>query len=682
MSPEELKAQLKRSACQVVGWEEAAHDEHRRVLGALAFAFDDRLAVVLCEPSVVRCATRPPDVVLIHPRLGVHVIELKAVTIGQVEGVAAGGVLRLRYRNEIVEKSPFGQVLKAMFDIKETTAATLGRVPRVPFQHWVIFSQIQRRAWLGRWGEGAWMPDHLLFAEDLRLEELASQLTAVGEQAVLAQGVDRCPMEDLAAVYRAFGDTGVLYPAAGEREEREVRRGTLGERFDQAAEGYRELSVEQRRLSRAGAGGKGTGGPRLVRGVAGSGKTIVLANQVARRLGGAQRQASLLEPDPPLPRLAVVCNNRTLVPLIRAKIDAAFRQRTGKPLPEGAVTVKHLYGLLFDLAGLGLWRKQRFVKGRDDGMFEAYGRELKAMREANPELVEALSFDAIFVDEGQDLGDAEYRLLAALCRRQGEGEGEAELHVFYDDAQNLFGRTRPNWSQLGLNMVGRSNIMTQCFRNPRQIVEPAFNVLYGSFADDTKNVPTRAFGDVTTLEDKGLIQREGGDEGYWRVLFTTRDAELPPRVTLANGRAAEERAIVERVRWLVVEERVRPEDVLVLAVRKERVEELAKAIERAAIPGIAAVHRPKRDRDLPLCPRDCVSVSTVASAKGYDAYCVLLASVNENRADVKGRASFYVGCTRAREYLEVLAYHPSPLFTEMQRAVDQTLHSQTRSASA
>ena len=86
--------------------------------------------------------------------------------------------------------------------------------------------------------------------------------------------------------------------------------------------------------------------------------------------------------------------------------------------------------------------------------------------------------------------------------------------MFYDDAQNLLGRERPNWKSLGLNVVGgRSNVMTQCFRNTRPIVEAAFNVLYGRFAGSRDGVPTKEFGDIATLEEKGLIEDEGGRYG-------------------------------------------------------------------------------------------------------------------------------------------------------------------------
>ena len=67
-----------------------------------------------------------------------------------------------------------------------------------------------------------------------------------------------------------------------------------------------------------------------------------------------------------------------------------------------------------------------------------------------------------------------------------------------------------------------------------------------------------------------------------------------------------------------------------------------------------------------------MTFSTVASAKGYDAYCVLLASAHDFPTDVTGRASFYVGCTRAIEYLEVFAHQKSGLVAEMERALGQS----------
>ena len=77
-------------------------------------------------------------------------------------------------------------------------------------------------------------------------------------------------------------------------------------------------------------------------------------------------------------------------------------------------------------------------------------------------LLHALQYDAIYVDEGQDFHEDEFRILATLCKRQTPDE-QPDLFVFYDDAQNLYGRVRPTWEKLGLRMTGRAHVMKECF---------------------------------------------------------------------------------------------------------------------------------------------------------------------------------------------------------------------------
>ena len=122
---------------------------------------------------------------------------------------------------------------------------------------------------------------------------------------------------------------------------------------------------------------------------------------------------------------------------------------------------------------------------------------------------------------------------------------------------------------------------------------------------------------------------------------------------------------IGRLRWLIEEQRVRPEDILVLAHSWDRVGGFARAIESAALPSVVEVHVAKTDQDRSLRQRGRLTLSTVASAKGYDAYCVLIASVHDFPTGVRRRASFYVGCTRAIEHLEVFVYERKGLVVEM-----------------
>lgn len=194
----------------------------------------------------------------------------------------------------------------------------------------------------------------------------------------------------------------------------------------------------------------------------------------------------------------------------------------------------------------------------DEARSLIYLQELEDLKTRHPEIFDSVAYDAIYVDEGQDFSEEDFRLLTALCR-VAPGH-EPNLYVFYDDAQNFLGRKRPNWRSIGLIIRGgRAHVMSQCFRNTRPIVEAAFNVLYGSFANGAGQVPTKEFSDLATLEEKPGIVHENG---FWRVHFAVREG-LPAKLTLTQSREAETREIIARLKWLIEVQRVRPQDILI-----------------------------------------------------------------------------------------------------------------------
>ncbi|MDB5340949.1 MAG: hypothetical protein JWN70_6568 [Planctomycetaceae bacterium] len=545
-----------------------------------------------------------------------------------------------------------------MFDIKNAAEQSCTNELIWPFKYWVVFPRIERAAWKARWGAQGFCPAELLFADDL--PDLTDRLRGMGQKQLGNLGLDRWPADQIAAVWKAFGDSSVLFHRPEERAPRRVPEDTLGELFDEAAETYKTLSDEQQQLSSQ----NWQEGPRLIRGVAGSGKTIVLANNLARRLQRTGSERSLFASDPAPPRVLVVCNNRSLVPFLEKKIGLAYQQRTGRPLPEGGLDIFAYNRLMWHLAQKGVWRYQKIESAFEEDRAARYLGELKDMRLHHAEVVEAALYDAIFVDEGQDFLEEEFCLLKELCR-VAPGQ-EPNMYVFYDDAQNFLAKKRPNWSSVGLSVRGRrAFVMSQCFRNTRPIVEAAFNILYGTTANGAGEIPTKDFADIASLEEKGLIRSE---QGFWRVNFAIRNGQSP-RFLRAQSMAEETQEIVTRLRWLIEEQRVRPEDILVLSMTKKRIDSIAFALATAEIQGVEGLHLAFKEQDKLLGQRSMLTLSTTASAKGYDAYCVLLASANEFNHDLVGRINFYVGCTRAIEYLEVFAYRNEGLAVEWERVL-------------
>src|SRR5436309_1861478 len=101
MTKSDLSKIVQTANCRVIGADDAGNSGHRLTLATLIQAFDNTESVLLCEPSLARKTARPPDIVLIDPEIGVHVVEVKGITLDQIESLEAGGQLRIRYDNAV-----------------------------------------------------------------------------------------------------------------------------------------------------------------------------------------------------------------------------------------------------------------------------------------------------------------------------------------------------------------------------------------------------------------------------------------------------------------------------------------------------------------------------------------------------------------------------------------------------
>ncbi|HYE21099.1 MAG TPA: hypothetical protein VEA69_21810 [Tepidisphaeraceae bacterium] len=260
-------------------------------------------------------------------------------------------------------------------------------------------------------------------------------------------------------------------------------------------------------------------------------------------------------------------------------------------------------------------------------------------------------YDAVYVDEAQDLAPGEIELLVRLARRGPDGK--QTLVVFYDNAQNIYGIPTPTWDKLGVNIVGRTVFLDRCLRNTREIVTLAFNVLTGSYAPEGQRVTTRAFADVQSLRQRGLVEET---DGRFEIFFTPRSGPAPTVLTY-NSRAEEIDGTARLARDLIVSQKVLPSDILILYRSHHAFGNvLARKLE-AAVGDNVCVRRVdsenSHNKRLPLVEDGVLAVSTVASAKGYDAAVVLMIGVDEFPTDATGRATFYVGATRAKLKLTV-----------------------------
>ncbi len=239
----------------------------------------------------------------------------------------------------------------------------------------------------------------------------------------------------------------------------------MGDQFD-ARKGMKPLfSREQQRLTNLDLDGK----PRLVRGVAGSGKSVVLCNwlaKTAKRLRGKKDA-----------RIWAVYANRSLHKLLCGSIESAWGSLDDGDLldPSGFpwenVELLHVKDVLSGILPSARMTMDQFGFDYDRAAEEFLNQQ------STENLVPRCT--ALFIDEAQDMGPSTLRLLLSVVEQADESDANSRsAHIFYDNAQNVYGTKTPKWSEFGLDMRGRSTIMRESYRATRPITELAVNVLH------------------------------------------------------------------------------------------------------------------------------------------------------------------------------------------------------------
>jgi hypothetical protein len=508
-----LKQAEARATIDCVGVDLIKNDAQGQLALALLLAYGDASGFLYFEPCTCRSSSLPPDAVLCTGEVGVLVIECKGYRIDDIHGIEAGS-LSIRTGGYVRLENPFDQVRNAMFAIKDPVERLL-RVPHGGplFSYLVALPRVTKAEWASKHYDECLPAGDLLLMDELDSKKLQAKILAVVKRGLektrRKKGADVGEIQTIKGVFGNSENTG---PPTEE---------TLGLIIARNVGDDKHLSEDQKALARLRIGGF----PRLIRGVAGSGKTVVLVKQAARYVAANMTNPGLFSDDNR--SIGIVCFNRSLVPMLRRHVQVEYRKRTQKDLPSG-VRIKHINGLMHRLIKIDKLLPLEYVKtagttGADRA--NAYLAQIARFANEAPEHYSSVLLDAIFVDEGQDLEVEEFALLLTLLKPDPV-TGEKTLVIFYDDAQNLYARKRPVWKDLGIDVQrgDRSRVMKECFRNTRQIVELAFNILLGTASGDPAKVRTRVYSIVAELKQAGLVEEVNG---YYRVKFAERTFHRP-----------------------------------------------------------------------------------------------------------------------------------------------------------
>ena len=407
----------------------------------------------------------------------------------------------------------------------------------------------------------------------------------------------------------------------------------IGKQFDERHAMKPVLSKEQQRLANLEPDGK----PRLVRGVAGSGKSVVLCNWLVKTV---QR----LKPDSKKQVWAVYAN-RSLHKLLRQSIESAWDRLRENGLfgnsnfPWENVSLLHIKDVLAGILPEASLSMERFEFDYDRAAQEFLNRH-----DANRLLPRCT---ALFIDEAQDMGPSTLKLLLSMVEQGDPADPNSRsAHIFYDNAQNIYGRRTPIWSEFGLNLRGRSTIMRESFRSTKPITEFAVNVLDKLSMHEDRE-------DQKELGRLGLIERTTRDGDDWLSVRYNQIYGPSPIFHSFDNRNREIDRIGKHIQYLTREEAVRPTDICIIYNGKR----MAADLEMKLAPALAQIGiELSLQKNRPFERNNNTLIMTTShSYKGYESEVIIIPGVDQfvtGAGDIL-TSNLYVAMTRARSLLAV-----------------------------
>ena len=496
----------------------------RRVLHQLKRCLGDDYLVWHNVPVGPRA--RQPDFVVLSPRQGVLLLEVKDWKRSTLVAATRDAVELETARGRVTEANPLRQARDYAFELvdlmQHDAALTHGDGPfrgklLFPYGWGVVFSHQTRADWAGSDFDQVFPTRQVLLRDDL-------------DEAVSVEGF----------FDRLWGLFTVHYPHTLSLPQRDRIRWHLfpeirlqqqeGFAFDGDGDGpevpklpdlMQVMDLQQEQMARTLGEGH-----RVIHGAAGSGKTMILIYR-------AQQLAVAARPDQPI---LVLCFNRTLAD----RIDSQLRQRG----VDERVQVRTFHSWCQDMV------RSYQLAVPDTADRETHFRLLADTVERSIEtgFIPGGQYTALLIDEAHDFEESWLRLATRMV-----SPSTRSLLVLYDDAQSIYQKKRRHFSfaSVGIQAQGRTGILKLNYRNTAEILALATTCARSLLQRDDE-----AAGDDDTLP---LVQpASAGRRGPMPILINARDAReeaelLAERIEtlLADGATGDEIAVLFRAKYLM-----------------------------------------------------------------------------------------------------------------------------------
>ena len=433
-------------------------------------------------------------------------------------------------------------------------------------------------------------------------------------------------------------------------------------------------------------------GVQRIRGLAGSGKTIVLA-----------LKAAYLHTQHPDWRIAVTFHTRSLKGQFRRLINNFCIEQSGEEPDWAKIRIINAWGAPGGDARDGIYYEYCRATGTEFYDFKSasykFGGNDRAFDGACQAALAKASdaahlYDVILADEAQDFSPSFLRLCYAMLKPP------KRLVYAYDELQNLSGNSLPppeemfGNDELGQPLVTFGNdrrrdvILQKCYRNSRPVLVSAHGLGFGIY----RNAPQGAETGLVQMFDYPALWEEigykvkNGQLAKGQHIVLERTTETSPRfleehsgiddlvqfITFADE-AQQNAWLVSQIQSNLTEDELRHDDVIVIHSDPRTARGTTGPIRKQLFDAAIQTHLAGVDTDADVFFRTdtpSVTFTGIYRAKGNEAGMVYVINAQDCNGSGTGLASLrnrlFTAITRSKAWVRVIGYGP-----KMQGLIDE-----------
>ncbi|WP_434684031.1 3'-5' exonuclease [Pseudanabaena minima] len=570
-----------------------------------------------------------PDFIVLHPLRGLLVLEIKDWKIDTIKNVTrANWTIGDRHTNEPKQvKNPLEQarnyvlhaarLLERDADLVHAIASDHAGKCIVPYGYGVVFTNITR-AVFDKQGLGEVIESNLVICQDEMYDSVDNGDFQQRLWDMFPYHFDRTlsPHQINRIRWHIFPDIAIQASLLPEPEEEEVVTPVAI-----APDLIKIMDLQQEQLARS-----LRGGHRVIHGVAGSGKTLILVYRC--QFLAEQSEKPIL----------VLCYNISLASRLRQMLRE-------KGIAETKVSVQHFHSWCAEMLRLYQVPLPDRTKHQGGEFFEQLVNQV--VLGVEQEKIPKGKYGAVLLDEGHDFQPTWFNLIVQMVDPETKS-----LLVLYDDAQSIYERRergRFSFASVGIQARGRTTVLKLNYRNTEEILFFAYE-----FAKNIMQPTEDSEEDSPVLIKPQSVGRHGAKPTFTRLSsFSAETKHICDRIGEYRDRG---------IAW---------NDIAIIYRSDFMGRSLSRALKDAGIPVEWLSQDSNSKRYHPEA--QSVKLLTMHSSKGLEFPVVFIAGVgfmpNRSEAIADEARLLYVAMTRATEFLELSCDRDSAFVRRLERVI-------------